>query len=123
MKTVGLFRELGFSDGPSIVGSLGRGRHPQSAKIVAYLRAGSPLLETSELSRDVLSEAHPPIGTARLLTDGHWVWPEVLAFYVERYNVSVPAEMIAEMQAQGWRCPTEPGRSSRSRRGSEQHQL
>lgn len=41
-----------------------------------------------------------------VLTDGQWVWPEILAHYVEKYRVKLPREFTDLMSARGWRVPS-----------------
>jgi hypothetical protein len=38
-------------------------------------------------------------------TDGVWVWPGTLSFYVEKYRVELPPDFIERMAALDWTCP------------------
>lgn len=40
------------------------------------------------------------------LTDGTWLWRSDLAYYVERYLVGVPADLVEHARRQSWRAPT-----------------
>lgn len=46
-----------------------------------------------------------PIGTAGILTDGIWTWPEVLSYYVQKYHLMLPDAFIESAQAQAWVVP------------------
>jgi hypothetical protein len=39
------------------------------------------------------------------MTDGTWVWPSDLAFYVERYHVELPTDFVEHVRSCGWNPP------------------
>jgi len=45
------------------------------------------------------------IANLEVRTDGVWVWPGDLPYYVRRSGVEVPAEMLAHMAKRGWTAP------------------
>jgi hypothetical protein len=40
-------------------------------------------------------------------TDGDFVWPDVLAYYVEKYGVELPPIFEARMASLGWSAPVD----------------
>ena len=95
-KRVGFFRELphGDPDGPSLHDARRESAAEDEAAILGYLARGAVHALSPGPVWDVLDESGP-VGTASLLTDGEWVWPEDLAHYVEKYHVRLPAEFVA----------------------------
>lgn len=54
---------------------------------------------------DVLREDHKPITVLETLTDGTWLWPSDLAYYVRTYHARVPEELIAHASDIDWVPP------------------
>jgi hypothetical protein len=106
LQRVGTFVEHGFDhDGaPSLVALRGQRPPAHKAEVVAYLRAGVAL----SLSPGRVDDHFEPgrrAGTAGLRTDGHFAWPDYLAYYVDRHDVALPAELEAHMAAHAWSVP------------------
>lgn len=91
----GFFRELrhGDSDGPSLREAVDTGKGSDDETIGAYLRAGNILAATAMPVDDVLDATKTNIADLTLMTDGTWLWPSDLGYYVETYGVVVPAEL------------------------------
>jgi hypothetical protein len=111
LRTVGFFRELvgtpSDSDQPSIHDAVGRLDAAYVPAFHAYL-TGAPVLGWfSMIAQDELEATRPDIGPLALHTDGTWVWRSDLAYYVERYAVAVPVELLGHLAARGWIPPTE----------------
>jgi hypothetical protein len=109
LRTVGFFREMEDASGdePSLADAVG-GLDPEIKERVAhYLRGGAVLLAYFNLSEDVLDDARLPIGPAEIRTDGEWVWPSDLAYYVERYGVGLPSEFVGHLAEKRWEPPAE----------------
>jgi hypothetical protein len=45
------------------------------------------------------------VSTSHWDTDGEWIWPTDLIYYVEEYHAELPAEFVARMASFGWSCP------------------
>jgi hypothetical protein len=45
----------------------------------------------------------PPIPPNVLLTDGVWLWPGALLYYVREYHLRPPAEFVQHAEAHQWR--------------------
>jgi hypothetical protein len=57
-------------------------------------------------ARDVYDAAFVA-GSRSMRTDGDFVWPDVLAYYVEKYGVELPPIFEAHMAAAGWTAPAD----------------
>lgn len=107
LKYVGNFVELGYDDHPDPP-SLARGRGKRGAdnkqQVLEYLRAGVTLVFSPGRAPDVLDPSKNA-GSASVLTDGIYVWPKTLAYYVDTYDVELPAEFEKHMQRNRWKVP------------------
>lgn len=72
----------------------------QRAVVLAYLRAGRPLVTFPEPSFCRFGCGEVAMGTQDL-TDGRHVWPEGLAHYVERHDVRLPSTFVEVALAAG----------------------
>jgi hypothetical protein len=105
-KGAGFFKELSYSDGgPSILSAVGELHGADKERVLAYLAAGVPVDALLLVTCDVLDEEQTPIGALEFLSDGEWVWPSDLAYYVEMYDCTVPDEFRAHMASKRWRVP------------------
>ena len=84
--------------------------HPQAVDIVAYLRGGKLTWASNGSVHDVLADRWTPVGgtPGYLRTDGTWVWPDELAYYIEKYHVELPDEFVRHMAAHGFIPPVPP---------------
>lgn len=101
---LGCFRELGYESGASLAASRRPEPWPEQAKVVAYLRAGEMTTFCPGFEDDVFEQGTES-GNSGMRSDGVYRWPDVLAYYVERYNVRLPDAAIAHMRENGWRPP------------------
>lgn len=110
-KLVGFYRELphGLPNGPSLRAVVGDTSHPDENGIVTYLRGGTILSMTMGPGRDVLSPTPKLIDPSHVLTDGLWIWPLDLAYYVENYHAGLPADFVARMRSLSWMPPKGDG--------------
>ena len=109
MVKVFAFRELSWHDAPdgvSLKDAVRPAPHPDRAGILAYLRSGKwfavrPLVvpDYFQPERDMVSDSH-------WYTDGEWIWPTDLIYYVAEYHVELPSEWVARMASLGWTCPS-----------------
>lgn len=103
---VGFFRELHREPGlPSIREAVHPTRHPDEARIVAYLKSGICLAACGGVQRDVLEPSSGRYTSPDMMTDGVWLWPGELPYYVAAHGVELPAEFVAHMRASGWAVP------------------
>ncbi|AUW46865.1 hypothetical protein [Rhizobium leguminosarum] len=109
LKRIGFFRELpyGSPEGLSIDSSFSEFSLEKRAKVIAYLRSGTVCVVSPGLSRDVVSAERNIIGSLSLLTDGVFLWPSDLAYYIEKYSVGIPQEFLEHMEQNAWVISTD----------------
>ena len=106
LRKVGFFRELrhGFPDGPSLKAV--RGTLKEVGAVAKYLRSGNAVVTPGVLVDDVLDPTKTRVAPLWILTDGAWVWPADLAYYVETYSCGLPQEFLDHMRGVRWRMVT-----------------
>ena len=104
MKRLGFFHELPHGDptGPSLRASVDATAADLAIRLVVYLRSGRLLAAVPSPGVDVLDPTRVGVPSPHLLTDGRWMWPADLAYYVESYGVSVPAEFLEDLDDASW---------------------
>lgn len=105
---VGYFRELkhGMESGPSILEATQRGAYgSEKALLVSYLNGGTIFVASPGIGTDVLDADAALSGPIHSLTDGQWMWPADLSYYVEKYNVALPLEFLADLRRKSWTNP------------------
>ncbi|HEY1785123.1 MAG TPA: hypothetical protein VGG30_06210 [Pirellulales bacterium] len=109
LHRVGFFRERanGRPDYPEMMRHLNERAQPDEEKIVAYLRAGLIYIASPGIVKDVVSNGVEPIGTHSIVTDGTWAWPSDLAYYVDKYHVSLPDDFVQHLRSRQFRPPKE----------------
>lgn len=78
-------------------------------RLGAYLRAGVPLMATTQRVADVLTGSPAPVVPISIHTDGKYVWSMAVAYYVETHQISPGQEFMAHCASNEW---TVPGLSS-----------
>ena len=73
--------------------------------ICQYLKNGYVMAACSDLVTDVIFPENGVIGSPDELTDGYWLWPGDLVYYVEKYNLKLDDDFIDYMRAHSWRIP------------------
>jgi len=109
LQRIGFFSDLphGLANEPRLQDSTDI-LEPQLARQLArYLRSGSILSQTlGTHTFDILeSEEEIDLGVLSLKTDGQYVWPSDLAYYVEKYRVDVPEGVVRSARQVHWRPP------------------
>lgn len=95
LKKIGFFKELSYGDNSeSILELVNKGDLSIIDSICNYLKNGVILMVSPTIVMDEISEEKKSIGTLCIQTDGIWVWPSDLAYYVERYNLLLPSEFV-----------------------------
>jgi hypothetical protein len=111
LKRVGFFRELdyGIDDSTSLIEAIKQGSNylENKASLLKYLKLAPVFVLSPGITRDVLSPSSPIIGSPNILTDGHWVWPEDLAYYVEKYNIFLPKDFLEFTRDKNYQPPNE----------------
>lgn len=103
MKRVGFYRELagGSPTDPSIFDAP-RGEHPDREALLEYLQFGELHVGCPGVVRDVYDPSGPPVAAAHELTDGMWVWPVAIAYYVLKYGLLLDEDFVAHARSRGW---------------------
>lgn len=103
----GFFRELphGLPDGDSLRQAIQEGAGADEEKLLSYLRGNTVLAATAALVDDVLDPERKGVAPLELVTDGAWVWPRDLAYYLERYHVAVPLQFVLQVELHNWVQP------------------
>lgn len=73
-------------------------------KVVGYLRSGVIAIASPGIVKSVLDETKV-IGTPSWRTDGVWLWPDTLAYYVEAHGVCLPPPFIRHIRGNKYSVP------------------
>lgn len=104
---VGVFKELGYADdpaAPSLASVRGKRRADHKPEVIAYLLGGRITAFCMGVESDVFDETKSA-GSLHGHTDGAYAWPELLAYYVEHYDIALPEEFEEHMRNNGWQVP------------------
>jgi hypothetical protein len=107
LRRVGNFQELGYDDDPNaprLVDVRGKRAPDNKAEVVRYLRSGKTLIVSPGIDQDVFDD-RKRADTSSIVTDGTFMWQRQIAYYVEHYDIELPAEFEAHMRANGWQVP------------------
>ena len=75
-------------------------------KIVAYLDQGLPLINNRLcFGDDPLAPDGRGVYYGPEYTDGIWLWPEYLSYYVEHYQLKLPTAFVETMRINAWEVP------------------
>jgi len=99
LRFAGNFTEIGYDDdpnAPSIVASRGKRVAGNKQEVVAYLRSATTFIYSPGREEDHF-DPRKSAGSSSIVTDGVWVWPASLAYYVETYDVALPPDFEAHM--------------------------
>ena len=73
--------------------------YPSKDAIIQYLRNGDMVLARVSRIKDVFSGEYIPFEVL-IMTDGKYFWSNILAWYVDKYNVRLPKEFEAHILKQ-----------------------
>ncbi|MBL8696750.1 MAG: hypothetical protein JNK67_00170 [Alphaproteobacteria bacterium] len=108
LRRVGFFVEFGFAgaNAGSLKAAVQDAAGYDKAAVAGYLRAAPVLAVAPGVLRDVFDPDGSAVMTRSIKTDGAYEWPAPLAFYVQRYNVALPADFLSHIAARAYRVPT-----------------
>ena len=66
---------------------------------------GCTVIVSPGVTKDVIDETAGSAGTGSACTDGKWLWPDDLSYYVRKYNISIPADFLETMEENNWENP------------------
>jgi hypothetical protein len=118
LKPVVHFREFPFGtdQDPSMREAASSQPWEHQEKVLEYLRSGYALAYPMGADLpdwfDRTKRANPVIagkveGGATPLTDGVWLWPAGLIYFVEHYNVRLPQEFLDHAARNNWQIDKE----------------
>ncbi|WP_234367425.1 hypothetical protein [Streptomyces pluripotens] len=113
IKQAGFYRELGGSGhdtppAPSLRDAARSSGEWDEDRLVAYLEASHEIYTTMGAERDVIADDVWITGAGSLVTDGTFVWPTELAYYVQRHHVALLPEFAAHIRARNYISPEVP---------------
>lgn len=80
-----------------------------AAPVGAYLENATVIMHTTDRTRDLLADNDEKVVPLTIRTDGEYVWPGPVAFYVRKYAVAPQREFIEYVRARNFelRIPSE----------------
>lgn len=81
--------------------------HPQLTdqdelqRVLDYLRAGEVLLSTAATMDDVVRPDRGRVVPTTYRTDGVWLWPDAVSYYLEEYGLAPDEQFFAHIRAAG----------------------
>ena len=104
LRTQGFFKELihGNETSPSIFEFIQNSSSVDEEKIIDYLNDGIVIVACGGVVTDVINPNNGISGCPELKTDGVWIWPGDLAYYVKNYHLKIDEEFIKNMQENSW---------------------
>ena len=106
LRRKGYYSEMPHAEksDPSMKDSIG-GKIEFKKEICEYLQKGFVLAACGEVSTDVLHPENGIAGTPDDVTDGKYIWPGDLAYYVMKYDLQLSKEFVEHMISQKWSVP------------------
>ena len=105
-KRIGFFFELPVEEQRNAISSLRNDEaHAREDEIIQYLNSGVDAGVAMLVEQDYLQEPPAILGGTMLKSDGEWVWPVSLAYFVREYHISLPQEFIDRMESRNWHVP------------------
>lgn len=68
-------------------------------RILGFLAGGGLVMRAPALREDRLDPSRRAVVPLGYLSDGEWIWPLELSYYLERYDILPDADFIAHMRA------------------------
>lgn len=88
---------------PSILGYIEKAQYgSDKSKILQYLRSGTVIVYCCGTCNDVIHPENGIAGVPSFYTDGRWVWPGDLHYYVDKYDLLLPVEFTEDMKNNNW---------------------
>ena len=104
LKTVGYYKEMphGRETDPSIFDFIHKESSKKIKKICHYLEQGTTFIVTPGSVNDIIKPENGIIGVPNAYTDGEWLWPGDLAYYVRTYALKLPDDFVETMHKNMW---------------------
>lgn len=106
------FRELAYNSDdsqglPSLKDYTSDQPQEYEEDIARYLESAPVFSGVGKAVGDVLDPNAAAVLFPGSLTDGYYVWPAELAYYVRKYHVRVPQQLIERMKTMDWQPPAD----------------
>lgn len=103
MKIASLWKRQG--DVSELKPDLGRcGDEELKERLLAFLEGGGLVLHSPGRFEDRLDPSRPPAVPLGYVTDGDWIWPLELAYYLEQHDILPQQEMLDHASRCGYRA-------------------
>ncbi|WP_157995825.1 hypothetical protein [Thermomonospora amylolytica] len=73
--------------------------------LIDYLEQGAVVVGSRGFEPDMLDPARPPRVPTGYRTDGVWVWPDAVPYYLRTHDVPPQPDLVAHIQTRGFRIP------------------
>lgn len=88
---------------------------PELERVAAFLDAGSPVLATTTRAEDMVEPSRGHVVPMTYRTDGRWLWPESVTYYLRAYGLAPASDLLAHIRAYGSDRPvTDPADEHRA---------
>lgn len=67
---------------------------PRKSEILEYLKNGETIAVTMNIIESLYEGDNNIIGGVTYLTDGKWIWPNYLIYYLEKFNIEINNEFV-----------------------------
>ena len=75
-------------------------------KVLEYLKKGRVIAIASGLENDKKDPSKGNVVNIGIVTDGVWVWPLALNYYIEQYHLGIEEEFLKEIRSKNYQCPS-----------------
>ena len=107
VKTVGFYKEMphGGKSTDSILDNIYKENSSMVDSICCYLEKGIEFIVSPGIVNDVINPERGTAGDTSIYTDGKWIWPGDLSYYVRNYKLKLPDAFIDTMKSNNWKIP------------------
>lgn len=104
LKRQGFYKEMPHAEesDPSILNFIQNEKNKEMKEICQYLKEGSVLVACGGIVQDVINPQNGGAGCPDMITDGIWIWPGNLPYYVMQYNLKLDEVFIQTMRENNW---------------------
>ncbi len=104
LKRQGFYKEMphGDKNDPSILQFIREKGEIEEERIYQYLKEGIVLISCGGVVEDIINPYNGIVGCPDMLTDGIWLWPGDLAYYVKKYHLKIDKDFIKTMRNNNW---------------------
>lgn len=97
-KLFGFYQEHGYEGHVSLHSESAGTKTYDLEAVLAYLSMGQVFLASAGIEEDMLSKGGKKIGAGTLKTDGTWIWPNYVEYYIANYKIGVPEELLEHIR-------------------------